>query len=66
MFTMKVTKIISNDDYFLVYMSSAADAEKLFSEEVTYALQVASHKPIIPEKLKASRSVLLRGNAMQG
>ena len=59
-FEVRVTKRICNDDYFLVYLSSAADAKKLFSEEVTYALQVASIKPIIPGELKASRSVLLR------
>ena len=37
-FKVRVSKTISNDENFLVYLSSAADAENLFSEEVTYAL----------------------------
>ena len=58
---MRIIKIKSNDDYFLVYLSSAADAENPFSEEVTYSLQVASYEPITSGELKASGSELLRG-----
>ena len=56
---IKITKIIQGKRELTVIFPSTADSEKLFEPAVIRALTAADFTPILPDKLKAQRSLFL-------
>ena len=59
-FKIKVIKLVKYDEYFMVICASDSDTDILFSKEVQQALDGLHFKSIIPAKIKANRSIILK------
>lgn len=59
-FSIRVTKLVNKNNYYLAFLNDSTDSEKVFSNEVSTALQHSSFKAIVPKELIAKRSVIMR------